>query len=345
MPKISIIVPCYGVEKYLDACMETLVNQTLSDIEIIMVDDVSPDQVPEMCDEWAARDSRIKVIHKEANEGLGFARNTGLEVATGEYVAFVDSDDYVDTHLYEQMYGYAIDHHLDACWCDYCYDLGEKVTESREIKQKFLKVGRDEVDEFMLDMIAPLPEYKSDVKYLVSVWRVIYSRDIINKRHLRFESERDNGSEDIPFNMDFLVSANRIGYLPIVGYYYRYNPDSLSRNYTHQKFRTYEHLFDEVKDRLQKHCHPDKYILHYQRFLFYFFRNIIKYEAVKNIDGRRFYNIQSRCKDKRLKVLYKEYPYRRMPLKQRVFFFCMKFHITPALYAMCLMENKIRKNV
>ena len=100
MPKVSIIVPCWGVEKYLDRCVESLVNQTLKDIEIILVDDESPDRVPVMCDDWAKKDSRIRVIHKK-NGGLGFARNSGLDIATGEYVTFCDSDDYIEQEAYE----------------------------------------------------------------------------------------------------------------------------------------------------------------------------------------------------------------------------------------------------
>ena len=88
MPKVSIIVPVYNVEKYLDRCMESLLNQTLNDIEIIMVDDGSPDNCPQMCDDYAKKDSRVKVVHK-VNGGLGYARNTGLDVATGEYVALL----------------------------------------------------------------------------------------------------------------------------------------------------------------------------------------------------------------------------------------------------------------
>ena len=98
-PKVSIIVPVYNVEKYLVRCMESLLNQTLKEIEIILVDDGSPDNCPQMCDEYARRDSRVKVIHK-SNAGLGYARNSGLDVAVGEYIAFVDSDDYVDTSMY-----------------------------------------------------------------------------------------------------------------------------------------------------------------------------------------------------------------------------------------------------
>ena len=101
-PKVSIIVPVYKSEQYLKRCITSLKNQTLEDIEIILVDDASPDNSPRICDEAAAGDSRIKVIHK-ANEGAGKARNAGLETATGKYIGFVDSDDYVSTDMYEKM--------------------------------------------------------------------------------------------------------------------------------------------------------------------------------------------------------------------------------------------------
>lgn len=105
--KVSIIVPIYNVEKYLDRCMQSLLNQTLKEIEIVLVDDGSPDNCPKMCDEYAKKDSRVKVVHKQ-NAGLGYARNSGLENATGEYVAFVDSDDYVDINAYEMSFIYAV---------------------------------------------------------------------------------------------------------------------------------------------------------------------------------------------------------------------------------------------
>ena len=111
-PKVSVIVPIYNVEKYLDRCMQSVLNQTLKDIEIIMVDDGSPDNCPSMCDEYARKDNRIKVIHKK-NGGLGFARNSGLEIATGEYVAFIDSDDFIDTSMYETLYNTAKIYGLD----------------------------------------------------------------------------------------------------------------------------------------------------------------------------------------------------------------------------------------
>ena len=95
IPKVSIIVPIYNVEKFLPCCIESLLSQTLKDIEIILVDDVSPDNCPRICDEYASKDPRIKVIHKEENQGLGMGRNSGLTVATGYNVSFWDSDVFV----------------------------------------------------------------------------------------------------------------------------------------------------------------------------------------------------------------------------------------------------------
>lgn len=101
-PLISVIVPVYKVEQYLDECVQSIINQTYKNLEIILVDDGSPDRCPEMCDEYARQDSRIKVIHKE-NGGLSSARNAGLDVATGEYIGFVDSDDFIDKEMYEKL--------------------------------------------------------------------------------------------------------------------------------------------------------------------------------------------------------------------------------------------------
>lgn len=102
-PLISVIVPVFKVEQYLDRCVESIVNQTYKNLEIILVDDGSPDNCPQMCDAWAEKDNRIKVIHKP-NGGLSDARNAGMAVAVGEYIAFTDSDDWVDSRYIELLY-------------------------------------------------------------------------------------------------------------------------------------------------------------------------------------------------------------------------------------------------
>ena len=109
---VTVIVPIYKVEKYLDRCVESIVNQTYRNLEIILVDDGSPDHCPQMCDEWAKKDTRIKVIHKE-NRGQGLARNTGIDNASGEYICFFDSDDYIAADAIELAYEMA---HKENAW-------------------------------------------------------------------------------------------------------------------------------------------------------------------------------------------------------------------------------------
>lgn len=114
--KITIIIPIYNVEKYLNATIESVVNQTYKNLEIILVDDGSPDSCPKICDEWAEKDSRIKVLHKK-NGGVSSARNAGLDIATGDYIAFVDGDDYIDLDMYEIMLGHIVQYGADAASC------------------------------------------------------------------------------------------------------------------------------------------------------------------------------------------------------------------------------------
>ena len=115
--KISIIVPVYKVERYLENCIESIINQTFKDFELILVDDGSPDRCGLICDNYAKKDERIKVIHKK-NEGLSAARNSGIQIAKGEYIAFVDSDDCINKNMYETLYDTAIENKSDIVVCD-----------------------------------------------------------------------------------------------------------------------------------------------------------------------------------------------------------------------------------
>ncbi|MBQ6773509.1 MAG: glycosyltransferase [Synergistaceae bacterium] len=116
-PLISVIIPVYKVEKYLDKCIMSVVNQTYSNLEIILVDDGSPDNCPKMCDDWAERDSRIRVIHKE-NGGQASAKNAGIDIMRGELVGFIDSDDYIAPEMFERLYEVLTENDADLSNCD-----------------------------------------------------------------------------------------------------------------------------------------------------------------------------------------------------------------------------------
>lgn len=250
MCKLSIIVPCYGVEKFLPRCMESLMHQTLENIEIILVDDESPDRVPQMCDEYAKQDARIKVVHKK-NGGLGFARNSGLEVATGEYVAFVDSDDFVELGMYKTLYEDAVKEQADVVFCNFQKETPEGTwNQCDEMAVRRVFTGK-EIDGLMLDIVASAPCVPIDRKYQMSVWHAIYRRSIIEHNGIRFLSERDVASEDIPFDVDYLPKCKTIVYRPECFYHYCLNGNSLTAKYSPEKFFRYKTLYHYVKERMQ----------------------------------------------------------------------------------------------
>lgn len=137
-PLISVIVPVYKVEQYLTECVESILAQTYKNLEIILVDDGSPDKCPEICENLAKKDARIRVIHKK-NGGLSSARNAGLDIATGAYTAFVDSDDSVDPDMLSTMYQWLIDNDADVAMCGTvkCFDAGERDYIDRSFPVKY----------------------------------------------------------------------------------------------------------------------------------------------------------------------------------------------------------------
>lgn len=131
MPIISVIVPVYKVEKYLNRCVESIVNQTLGDLEILLIDDGSPDKSGTICDDWAKKDNRIKTIHK-MNGGLSDARNCGLEAATGDYVAFIDSDDWIELDMFETLYKAVVEYNADIAECSWRCIYADRIEEQTE---------------------------------------------------------------------------------------------------------------------------------------------------------------------------------------------------------------------
>ena len=142
-PLLSVIVPCYNVEQYVDKCISSITGQTYSNLEILLVNDGSADQTGKMCDAWQERDARIRVIHKQ-NEGLSYARKTGIEHATADYVTFVDSDDWIDADMYARMMQALLSTGSDIAQCGYCHAGEDGRIETPPPIQKIEVFGRKE---------------------------------------------------------------------------------------------------------------------------------------------------------------------------------------------------------
>ena len=181
MPEISVIVPVYKVEPYIHKCVDSILAQTFSDYELILVDDGSPDTCGNICDEYAKKDARIRVIHKE-NGGLSDARNAGMKIACGEYVIFIDSDDYIKPNFVEILYRACVSHKADVAMCGYVTvdEQGNNIKNYYPNEPQNIEVvtGRTLLHYF----------YKEDGVVNQVVWNKIYKKSLFNK--LKFQKGR-----------------------------------------------------------------------------------------------------------------------------------------------------------
>ncbi len=252
MPQISIVVPIYKVEKYLERCVLSLRSQTIHDIEIILVDDGSPDCCPTMCDAMAKEDSRIKVVHKQ-NGGLSSARNAGLAVAAGDYVGFVDSDDDVELDMYEKLFSVAEKERVDFVMSDYLRFPAEG-----EPYLKSLDIPGGRYDKASIrEKIFPELIMRECVDYgpLLSVCPCLYRTDFLRSNHITFDEEV-RWSEDNIFSAIVGYCADSFYYLKNEGLYHYYqNPGTITTAYRPGAWEVYctmnRHLhsfFDSVAD-------------------------------------------------------------------------------------------------
>ncbi len=226
MAALSIIIPVYKVENYLRQCLDSVINQTYADLEILLIDDGSPDFCGQICDEYVATDSRVKVVHKE-NEGLCSARNDGINLASGEYIAFVDSDDWVEKDYYETMMKAAQKHHSDLVMSNYSRDEGEQGTEIRYINQDGVTSDSGKIRGIQMSVLAP---YYSNRKHgACFCWNKLYRRKFIQDHELYFQDVK--AQEDLIYSFQTFQYADNVALVTEAGYHYRFVPDSNMSGY------------------------------------------------------------------------------------------------------------------
>lgn len=316
MPKVSIIVPVYNVEAYLSECIESLRNQTLRDIEIILVDDESPDNCPKMCDAYAEKDSRIKVVHKK-NGGLGLARNSGLEVATGEYVAFTDSDDYELAETYEKLYQVATASKCDVIY----YRFVSNIPQCVDIKSFNKGV---EINNLLLDMVGNPPEKAKDRDIQVSSCLGLYRREMFEQNQIRFQSERELISEDLIFNIDVLSCAVKVIVTDWQFYFYRATPGSLTHKIREDRHKMNKIFYQFLVDRLCELGFGYDGMNRSTRLFLGYTRSAILAICRANLGfNEKRERVLDICHDEVFIRIHEEYPYKKLPIKHRLFFECM----------------------
>lgn len=235
-PLISIIIPVYKVEKYLEKCIKSVLSQTYKNLQIILVDDGSPDNCGNICDDYARVDNRIEVIHK-ANGGLSDARNVGLKAARGEYIGFVDSDDYVSNEMFENLYNTLISNDVDVSICNFYIVIDNK---------NIIKNADNGVK--IYNKLEILKEILLDKKIQSYAWNKLYKRELFKD----IEYPVGKKYEDIGTTFYILEKCSKISVSGSPEYYYITRGDSIVNNNTEGTVIDYISLISDRYDYIDK---------------------------------------------------------------------------------------------
>lgn len=245
---VSIVVPVYNVEKYLDRCVDSLVNQTYSNLQIILVDDGATDTSGSICDSWELKDKRIKVIHK-SNGGLASARKVGFEVCKGEYVSFIDSDDYLEPTYIEELYNDLQKNGSDIAVCGYYLDDESNITKIDIVNNKTIFQKSDFLNRLVLPNIYPLNTDETALPNFL--WLKLFKKDIITNEC--FVSEREVYTEDLFFNIKAYMNCNKVSFIDKPLYHYCMNSTSLTNVYRNNKYKMERKRLDKILEVMNRY--------------------------------------------------------------------------------------------
>lgn len=241
--KISVIVPIYNIEKYLEKCIKSIICQTYSNLEIILVDDGSTDTSGQICDRYADKDQRIVIIHKQ-NGGLVSARKAGLNIATGEYIAFVDGDDWIDSKMYEDMLNIALNEKADFVESGY-YDENEqtKICTERSLEKNDFNVSSEIINQIICQWMND----SIDCIVRSTIWSKIYKTDLIKHTYSNVPDDMSRGEDYINFaNLLFFVNS-KICITSNTYYHYRNRDNSLSHDNSFSYYVINQDLYAYMK--------------------------------------------------------------------------------------------------
>ncbi len=348
--KVSIIVPVYNMEQYLPRCMESLLRQTMKELQIILVDDGSTDQSAALCDRYAAQDERVLSVHQK-NQGPGMARNTGLTYAKGEFIGFVDSDDYVLPEMFERLYEKAAELGADMALSG-MRQVGGNLFEGNGEKEiccfqkQEIFWGSTSWKQLLLGTVGSLPHEEQDSSYNFSVCKNIYSRKIIKENNILFESEKKEYlEEDIFFALDFIPYIKLAVGVPGAFYCYVRKESSRSRSYQGDPFKRAKKLALEICKRL-KQIMPEAEFQIYTDRMFQARARVaivekIRYARECGIEKRVLYGtLKEVCRDEELSGTLRRYPWYKLPVKQALFACAMRYRMVRALYLLTWLKER-----
>lgn len=254
---LSIILPVYNVEKYIERCVESILTQNREDIEIIIVDDGATDGSPQICDKYAKKISNIKVIHKQ-NGGLSSARNAGMDVAKGKYIYFLDSDDWITEDAIRKIFSYIDKNDIDVLKFNYYEHKMDSIKINSSIIPGYYN-GENIKRSILPEAICPV-NITAPSKVILSVWSHVYRMEFLKKNNITFVSEREIGSEDFLFNIQVYACASSMQVIEDNLYFYDQRMGSLTQRYRVGLYGQYCKLITLYEEKLRSLNLLEKYI-------------------------------------------------------------------------------------
>lgn len=336
---VSVIVPVYNVERYINRCVDSLLCQTYAEIEILLIDDGSRDRSYAICKEYEKKDYRIHVFHKE-NEGLGLTRNYGIERASGAYLTFVDSDDYLTSDAIEIMLKKAEETQADVVIANHFY---KGKVESVVLPER-LYCGDEVKNILMVHMMGNKATVLDALSY--TAWAKLYKASLFTENNLVFPSERKMIWEDLAFSINAYPYCNRVYVMHDPVYYYCFNEGSLTHTYKANKIELVMLLYHYMVSRINELGMPDEAMIRLQTNFVGHVRTCIKLETyyAKEIELRKaISNIREICGRDDVQKLIRSYPKRYFSRVQSVYNFFMRYKATKAIYLLTWVQNKRKR--
>ena len=343
MPNVSIIVPIYNSEDYLVECLDSLINQSLQEIEIILINDGSSDNSGRICNQYAKNDNRVRVIHKK-NEGVSIARNTGISIARGNWITFVDSDDWIDIKMCELAYETSIQENADFIFCNNFCNYPTKEIEMTMFDDDKKTFSGNDIKELQLLIIDSLRLGVNFVSNLTFPWGKFIKRETLKKLKNNLFPPELKWGEDQLFNLNFLQETNKAIYVNKKLYHYRLHGDSLSTAFCSDRLDICNKYIKLLWEFIEQNYKGDKeFVTAFNARIYYITIFLIRvYFCHKDNKAPIFKRI------KELDMLLKSEPYitalssidmKCYKTRKKIFLFFARNRISPALFLLGLVND------
>ena len=345
---ISIIIPAYNAERFLGKSLDSILAQTYRELEVIVVNDASTDGTAAVIDYYASRDRRVRAVHKTANEGVSYARNDGLDLATGEYLLFVDSDDWIEPETCQRALDALQMHGADLVLWSYVREVGETSRPKRIFSGDQIfgeTLVREKLYRRMVGCYGEELAQPENADALCTIWGKLYRRELIEQNHIRFPDIRKTGTyEDGLFNMEVMAHVKKAVFLDAYFYHYRRSQDhSLSTVYKADLPRKWKYMFHLIGSHIQQNEMGEDFSQALSNRIALSTISLGINETENRAGPRAVIRgLRSILRDEEYRSAIRKLDLSPMPIHWKAYFACAKLGCAWGLYGLLLVIQKIR---